>query len=201
LLAALLIGLVSLYARQREDTVISAVWAVGVAIGLLFLYMTPGYTDPMSYVLYGSIWMISRHDLWLVAGMDALVVLLGLGFYPKLLAVCFDEEFAQLRGVRVKSYYLLLLCLIALTVVLMVRIVGILLVIALLTLPAATAGHFARRLWQMMAVATLFCIVFIGSGITLSYTQEFPTGPVIVIIAGGAYMLVTLGSRVWRRAA
>ena len=77
----------------------------------------------------------------------------GLGFYNKLLVVCFDEEFAELRGVRVKRYYLLLLCLTALTVVLLVRVVGIVLVIALLTLPAAVAGHFARRLWQMMALA------------------------------------------------
>jgi zinc transport system permease protein len=128
-------------------------------------------------------------------------VILGLGFYPKLLAVCFDEEFAELRGVRVKLHYLLLLCLIALTVVLLVRVAGILLVIALLTLPAATAGHFARRLWQMMAVATLLCVAFIGSGITLSYIEDFPAGPVIVLIAGGAYLLVTLGSRMWRRAA
>lgn len=198
LLAALLIGLVSLYARQREDTVISAVWAVGVAIGLFFFYLTPGYTDPMSYVLYGSIWLISRRDVWLVAGMDALVLLLGLGFYPKLLAVCFDQEFAELRGVRVKLHYLLLLGLIALTVVLLVRVVGILLLIALLTLPAATAGHFARRLWQMMAVATLFCVVFIASGITLSYAHDFPTGPVTVLIAAGAYLLVTVISRAWR---
>jgi zinc transport system permease protein len=201
LLAAVLIGLVSLYARQREDTVISAVWAVGVAIGLMFFYLTPGYADPMSYVLYGSIWLISRRDVWMVAVMDALVVLLGVGFYPKLLAVCFDEEFAQLRGVRVKSHYLLLLCLIALTVVLLVRVVGILLVIALLTLPAATAGHFARRLWQMMALATVFCTLFVGSGIAISYRGDFPTGPVVVIIAGGAYLLATLASRVRRRSA
>ena len=156
LLSALLIGLVSLYARQREDTVISAVWAIGMAVGLLFFAQkTPGYVDPMSY-LFGNILLISSHDVWLVAAMDALVVLLGLGFYPKLLALCFDEEFAELRGVRVKFYYLLLLCLTALTVVLLVRVVGIVLVIALLTLPAAVAGHFARKLWQMMAVAVLF---------------------------------------------
>jgi len=195
LFSAILIGLVSLYARQREDTVISAVWAVGMAIGLLFFAMTPGYVDPMSYVLYGNILLISQHDVWLVAAMDALVVALGLGFYPKLLAVCFDEEFAELRGVRVKLYYLLLLCLTALTVVLLVRVVGIILVIALLTLPAAAAGHFSRRLWQMMAVAILFCMFFISSGIVVSYSENLPSGPVIILIAGGAYLLVAIGSR------
>jgi zinc transport system permease protein len=195
LLSALVIGLVSLYARQREDTVISAVWALGMAIGLLFFAMTPGFVDPMAYVLYGNILLISTHDVWLVAAMDALVVALGLGFYPKLLAVCFDEEFAALRGVRVKLHYLLLLCLTALTVVLLVRVVGIVLVIALLTLPAAAAGHFARKLWHMMAVAVLFCMAFIGSGIAVSYTNNLPSGPVIILIAGGAYLLITLGSR------
>jgi zinc transport system permease protein len=192
LLSALLIGVVSLYAKQREDTVISAVWAIGMAIGLMFLYITPGYTDPMSYVLYGNIWLISYQDVWSVAVMDALVVLLGIGFYPKLLAVCFDEEFAELRGVHVKLYYLLLLCLIALTVVLLVRVVGILLVIALLTLPAATAGHFARRLWHMMAIAIVLCMFFIGGGIAVSYAQDLPSGPVIIMIAGAFYLIVTL---------
>ena len=199
LLSALIIGLVSLYARQREDTVISAVWALGMAIGLLFFAMTPGFVDPMAYVLYGNILLISAHDVWLVAAMDALVVALGLGFYPKLLAVCFDEEFAALRGVRVKLHYLLLLCLTALTVVLLVRVVGIVLVIALLTLPAAAAGHFARKLWHMMAVAVLFCMAFIGSGIAVSYTNNLPSGPVIILIAGGAYLLITLGSRLQKR--
>jgi len=101
--------------------------------------------------------------------------------------------------VRVKLYYLLLLCLTALTVVLLVRVVGIVLVIALLTLPAAAAGHFARKLWHMMAVAVLFCMVFIGSGIAVSYTNNLPSGPVIILIAGGAYLLITLGSRLLKR--
>jgi zinc transport system permease protein len=202
LLAAVLIGMVSIYARQREDTVISAVWAVGMAIGLLFLNLTPGYTDPI-YLIYGSIWLISSHDVWLVMIMDVLVVLLGVGFYPKLLAVCFDEEFAQLRGVHAKIYYMLLLALTALTVVLLVRIVGVLLVIALLTLPAAAAGHFTRRLGQMMVAAVLFCMAFIGTGIVVSYEFErLPSGPVIIFIAGGTYFLILLGGRLfrWRKA-
>lgn len=198
LLSAFIIGLVSLYARQREDTVISAVWAIGMAVGLLFFAKTPGYVDPMSY-LFGNILLISAHDVWLVLSMDAVVVALGLGFYPKLLALCFDEEFAELRGVWVKFYYLLLLCLTALTIVLLVRVVGIVLVIALLTLPAAVAGHFARQLWQMMALAVFFCMFFVTSGIALSYPANLPPGPVIILIAGGAYLLVALVTRLRKR--
>lgn len=198
ILSALIIGLVSLYARQREDTVISAVWAIGMAIGLVFFAKTPGYVDPMSY-LFGNILLISSHDVWLVLSMDAVVAALGLGFYPKLLALCFDEEFAELRGVQVKLYYLLLLCLTALTIVLLVRVVGIVLVIALLTLPAAVAGHFARQLWQMMALAVLFCMAFVSSGIALSYPSNLPSGPVIILIAGATYLLVTLATRLRKR--
>jgi zinc transport system permease protein len=200
LLSAIVIGLVSLYARQREDTVISAVWAIGMAIGLVFFAKTPGYVDAMSY-LFGNILLISTHDVWLVITMDVVVVVLGLGFYPKLLALCFDEEFAALRGVRVKLYYLLLLCLTALTVVLLVRVVGIVLVIALLTLPAAVAGHFARQLWQMMALAVLCCMLFVTTGIAVSYPSNLPSGPVIILIAGATYLLVALVTRLRKQRA
>jgi zinc transport system permease protein len=191
LVSAVIIGLVSLYARQREDTVISAVWAVGMAVGLVFFAKTPGYVDAMSY-LFGDILLISARDVWLIMAMDAVVVVLGLGFYPKLLALCFDEEFAALRGVRVKLYYLLLLCLTALTVVLLVRVVGIVLVIALLTLPAAVAGHFVRQLWQMMAVAVVCSMAFVTAGIAVSFPARLPSGPVIILIAGATYLLVAL---------
>ncbi len=191
MLSALLIGTVSLYAKQREDTVIGAIWAVGMAIGLLFFAKTPGYADPMSY-LFGNILLISRSDLWLVVGLDALVVGLGIVFYNKFLAVCFDQEFAQLRGVHVTFYYLLLLCLTALTIVLLMRVVGIVLVIAMLTLPAAVAGHFSRQLWQMMLFAIAGCMIFTVAGLALSYRYELPSGPVIIVVAAMFYLGVAI---------
>jgi zinc transport system permease protein len=194
LASAVLIGLVSLYARQREDTVIGALWAVGMAVGLLFFAKTPGYADPMSY-LFGDILLISRNDLWQVAALDVLVVGLGLTLYNKFLAVCFDPEFADLRGIRVKLYYMLLLCLTALTVVLLMRVVGIVMVIALLTLPAAVAGHFSRRLWQMMLLAVLCCMVFVTVGLGLSYRYELTSGPAIIVLAAGVYLAVAVGFR------
>lgn len=198
LLSAVIIGLVSLYAKQREDTVISAVWAIGMAIGLVFFAKTPRYMDAMRY-LFGDILLVTSRDVWMVLAMDAVVIVLGLGFYPKLLALCFDEEFAELRGVRTKLLYMMLLCLTAVTVVLLVRVVGIVLVIALLTLPAAVAGHFARQLWQMMAVAVLCCMAFVTTGIAVSYPLNLPSGPVIILIAGAVYLLVALVSRIYRR--
>jgi zinc transport system permease protein len=198
LLSAIVIGLVSLYARQREDTVISAVWAVGMAIGLVFLYKAQHYNDAMAY-LFGDIFLVTWRDVWTVLAMDAVVVVLGLGFYPKLLALCFDEEFAQLRGVRTKLLYMMLLCLTAVTVVLLVRVVGIVLVIALLTLPAAIAGHFARQLWQMMAVAVVCCMAVVTTGIAVSVPLDLPGGPVIILIAGAGYLLATSVAALRRR--
>ncbi len=200
ILSALVIGLVSMYAKEREDTVISAVWAIGMAVGVLFLYKIPGNwaADAMSY-LFGNILIVSKNDLWLVLGMDVLVAAVGLGFYNKFLALCFDEEFAELRGVRTKVFYLILLCLTALTVVLLVRVVGMVLVIALMTLPPAIAGYFSRQLWQMMLLAVIFSAVVIGAGIAVSYPVNLPSGPVIILLAGSAYLLVTIASLVWQK--
>lgn len=197
-LAAVVIGIVTLYAREREDTVIGALWAIGMAIGLLFLAKTPGYVDPMSY-LFGNILIIAKRDLWLIGGLDLFVAATGLILYNRLIAICFDDEFAQLRGVRYEIYYILLLCLIALTVVLMVSIVGIVMVIALLTLPAATAGQIARRMGQMMAVATLMCMAFVTSGLSLSYVWDIPSGPAIILVGGAVYLLAAISSRLWRK--
>ena len=190
LLAALLIGVVSLRAKQREDTLISALWAVGMATGLLFFAKTPGYSDPMSY-LFGNILLLSGRDLWLTLALDGVVVFFSVVFFNKIVAVCFDEEFARVRGISVETYYLLLLCLTAVTVVLMVRLVGLVLVIALLTLPAATAGHFSRRMWQMMAGAVALCAVFSTAGLALSYGPDLQPGPVIVFVGAACYLAVT----------
>ncbi|KPK66579.1 hypothetical protein AMJ82_11710, partial [candidate division TA06 bacterium SM23_40] len=114
-------------------------------------------------------------------------------------AVCFDGEFARLRGVNVDVFFLLLLVLTALTVVLLVRVVGIVMVIALLTIPAAVAGYFARKLWQTMLLATLFCMAFIIAGIGVSYAYDLPTGPTIILIAGAMYLLLAAASRLWTR--
>jgi zinc transport system permease protein len=198
LVAAVTIGLVSLYAREREDTVIGAIWAIGMAIGVAFFYSTPGPVDPMSY-LFGNIYLITRSDLWLVAGLDVAVVVLAVLWHNKFLAVSFDEEFTRLRGVRANLYYLLLLCLTALTVVLLVRVVGIVMVIALLTLPAAVAGQFSRRLWQMMALAVVLCAAVIAAGLEVSYVHDLPAGPTIILAAGGVYLVVAIGGGVGAR--
>ncbi|MBN1797365.1 MAG: metal ABC transporter permease [Spirochaetales bacterium] len=192
--SALIIGLVNLYASQREDTVIGAVWAIGMAIGLIFIFHTKKYKDAMSY-LFGDILFISGENLLIIVMLDVIVIAVCLLFYNKFLAVSFDQEFAKLRGVRVEFFYILLLLLTALTIVLMATIVGILLVIALLTLPAAIAGLFSKKLWQMMLISAFLCLVFTVTGLLLSYAYDLPPGAAITLCAGGAYVLVLLLSQ------
>ncbi|TWI68112.1 zinc transport system permease protein [Desulfobotulus alkaliphilus] len=191
LMAAFIIGLVSLRAGQREDTVINALWAVGMAIGLLFMARTSGYIDPMSF-LFGNILMIGPADLQLMGIMAAFIILMVVLFYNKLVAVCFDEEFLELRGVPAHFYYFMLLVLTALSIVLLIRVVGIVLVIAMLTLPAAIAGQLSRSLAGMMGLAVLFSMGFTTGGIALSFETDLPTGPVIVVLAAASYLCLLI---------
>ena len=197
--SALVIGWITLRFREHEDTLISALWAVGMAVGVLFLARTPGYgVDLMSY-LFGNILLVPREDLWLMAALDAVLVGTVLALYRPLLAVAFDEEFARLRGLPVTFLYLLLLCLVALTVVLLIRVVGLILVIALLTLPAAIATQYAATLGRMMVLAVVLGAALTSTGLALSYAPDLPAGPTIILLAGAAYLLSTLARQLLRR--
>jgi len=192
IVAAVVIGLVSVRYHQHEDTIIGAIWAIGMAVGILFIYRTPGYSvDLMSY-LFGNILMVERESVYLLAFLDVLIVVLVFLFYKRFLSVCFDEEYSQLQGIGVVTTYLLLLCLIALTVVILIQVVGIILVIALLTLPAATARYYARSLIQMMIIASVLGAVFTTSGLIVSYEPNLPAGATIILIAGLAYLLASI---------
>jgi zinc transport system permease protein len=199
LMAAVIISLVRTYGREREDTVISALWAIGMAIGIMFIVRTPGYgTDLMTY-LFGNIVMADDRAIQLLIVLDVVVVAAGLLFYNQLLAVCFDEEFARVRAVRVELVYTLLLCLAALTIVTLIYVVGIVMVIALMTLPVAIAGKFSRRLWQMMILAALLSALFTTGGLAVSYGPDLPPGATTILLAGGVYLAVNLGARFLRR--
>jgi len=197
LVAAALIGLVSLRAREREDTVISALWAIGMAVGFLFIHKTPGYEQNLPSYLFGSILLVDQTNLWLITILDAVVVVVGLVFYNHLLAVCFDEEFARLRGVPVDLFYFLLLGLTALTVVLMVWVVGIVLVIALLSLPVAVAGRISNSLIQMMIWSALFCALFTTGGLVAGYGLDWPAGATTILLAASVYLVVFIGRWAW----
>jgi zinc transport system permease protein len=191
MIAAIVIGIVSLRVKEREDTVIGAFWAVGMAVGILFISRTPGYSQDLMSYLFGNILLVTKSDLWLLVILDAVVVGTGLVLYNQLLAVCFDSEFARLRGLKVELYYMLLLCLTALTVVVLATVVGVVMVIALLTLPIAIAGQFSRTLWSMMALSTLLSALLTTSGLALSYGPDYPAGATTILLAGAVYLVVS----------
>jgi zinc transport system permease protein len=190
LASAFVIGMVSLRAKQREDTAINAIWAVGMSVGVLFMAKTPGYTDPQAY-LFGNILLISNRDLFLMALLDLAVLILAFRFYPQLEASSFDEEFARVRGVGVEGVFLTLLAVTAAAIVLLQTFVGIVMVIAMLTLPAGSAGVFARSLGWMMLLGSLFSALFSAAGLALGWALDLPIGAVTVIIAATVFLLLS----------
>lgn len=189
LIAALIIGWVSLKANQYEDTIISVLWAIGMAIGVIFISKTPGYNaDLMSY-LFGNILMITPQSLYLLLGLDVIIIILVSMLYKQLLAVCFDEEFAKLRGLSVSLYFLLLLCLVAFTVVSLIQVVGLILVIALLTIPAAIARQYVNSVGKMMVISIILGMIFTSGGLGISYQLNLPSGATIILFAGVVFLL------------
>jgi zinc transport system permease protein len=191
LLAALIIGFVSLKAKQREDTVINAVWAIGMSTGLIFLAKTPGYADPSAY-LFGNILLVSTQDLVLLAIMAVLILLLVIVFYSALEASAFDEEFAQSRGINTQAVFIVLLLVVAVAVVLVQSFIGIVMVIAMLVLPPGSAGFFAKNLAGMMLWSTVLAMVYNVVGLFFSWIFDLPAGAVIVILAGFVFLQASL---------
>jgi len=194
LLAAFLIGLVQHYSRERLDTLIGALWAVGMAVGILLVKFTPGYhTEIMSY-LFGNIAVVGTDDVILIAVLNVVILALALLFHKRLVAVCLDEEYARLQGISVLATNLLALSLVALTVVALIRVVGLILVIALLTLPAATAGHFTRRFGGLILSTVVLCVLLTTVPRIAVYGTRISPESAIVLAAAGVY-LVSLGVR------
>lgn len=200
LASAVMISLVRIYGREREDTIISAVWAVGVAVGILFIFRTPGYRSDVMTYLFGNIVMADAETQRLLVVLDVLIVALVVMYYNQLMAVCFDEEFARLRGIKTGRFYTLLLCMVALTIVTLIYVVGIVMAIALLTLPVAVAGRLTKRLWKMMVLGAVLSAFFTTAGLAVSYNEDLPAGPTTVLIAAAVYALVRLAPPL-RRAA
>ncbi len=188
--SALLLGWIHLNYRQREDAVIAAIWSTGMAVGIIFLSMTPGTNVELFNYLFGNILWIEGSDLIRLAVLDAIVLGVVAFFYRRFLAICFDEEQAALQGVRVKGLYMLLLSLVAISVVLLMQIIGTILVIAMLTIPATLASLFTNRLAVMMGVSVLFCALFSVFGIFASSAFNWPPAATIALLAAVGYLIL-----------
>jgi len=188
----MIMAAVSLKAKHRSDTIIGVMWALGMAIGILLLDITPGYhVDLMSY-LFGSILTVPRLDLIIMSVVGMVIVLLICYFFHDLLAMSYDEEFAQIRGIPVKKLYFMLIGIIAVTVVMVVQVVGLILVIALLTIPPSIAEKYTKSLAAMMIVSSLIGMGLTTAGLWLSYTFDLTSGAAIIFLSGCVFFLSLL---------
>ena len=187
ILSALIIGWVHLYYREREDSVIAALWSIGMAIGVLFISQTPGFNVELTNFLIGNILWVTPSDLYILFGLDIFIVAIVLCLHKRFLAICFDEDQALLQGIPVNALYLLLLVLIAVTIVLLIQVVGIILVMTMLTIPAAISNLFTTRLSFMMMIAMVLGGVLSFAGMGTAYYLDWPGGATIALISGIAY--------------
>jgi zinc transport system permease protein len=178
--------------KERADTIIGVMWSIGMAIGIILIDLTPGYkTDLMGY-LFGSILTVSKDSLMVIFVLDILIVLLAMLFYEEILAISFDETFAIIRNLPVEAIYLGLMAAVALTIVMLMQVVGLIMVIALLTIPAAISGQYVKNIKLMIIFSSLLGSIFTTIGLALSYRFNLTSGATIILVAGITY-LISLG--------
>jgi zinc transport system permease protein len=191
LVSAMVMAAVSLKARHRADTIVGVIWAVGMATGIILVDLTPGYNvDLMSY-LFGSILTVASSDLWIMLGIGLVLTVMVIVYYPDLLALSYDEEFARIRGVPVTALYFTLIGLLALSIVMIIQVVGLILVIALLTIPPYMVEKRAKSLGHMMVGSAVLGALFTLLGLAVAYRFNITSGAAIILVAGVAFILLT----------
>ncbi len=188
IISALIIGFVHLYYSQREDTVIAMIWSVGMALGVVFASLTPGFNVELMNFLLGNVLWVGLPDLIILAVLDVVIIVSVAVFHKPFLAICFDEKQAKLQGLNVTRLYLFLLVLIALSIVLLIHTVGVILVLSMLALPASIAEKFTYKLSSMMIVAVILNILFSLGGMAISYRLNWPVGATIALFSGFIYL-------------
>ena len=192
LFSAIVMAALTYKAKYRSDTIIGVIWALGMAIGIILLDLTPGYNvDLMSY-LFGSILTVPNSDIWMMLGVSLAIAGIVIYFYNDYLALSYDEEFAQIRGVHVKALYFLMIVMLAIGIVMIIQVVGLILVIALLTIPPYIAEKYSKSLIKMMLLSSLLSSVFTVTGLWLSYAFNLTSGASIIAVAGIVFF-VSLG--------
>lgn len=196
ILAALAIGIITKKTNVNEDTAIGITLALGMAIGIIFIYITPGYAADLFSYLFGSIITVSMLDIKIMLILDAIIISIFFIFRREILAISFDEEFSRIIGIPTKFLYLLTLCLIALSVVVLIRVVGIILVVALLTIPSAIAKNFTENFYKMSVLSVIIGIVISIFGLLAAVIYNLPPGATIIVVLGIVFILIALANKI-----
>lgn len=200
--AAVILSSDFIKSRMREDSTIGVLWVMGMALGVLFMtFVDRTEISVLSYesILFGNIVFISRLDLYVMGIVVILIYIFTVIFYNDLEILTFDETFAKISGIKVAMMNLIVMMLIAMTITLLIKIVGVVLIIAMLTIPAATANLFTRKLSMMMITASIIGSVLTLAGIGLSITLDIPSGTTIVICQGIVFLLTLAGKSIYNR--
>ena len=179
-LSALGIQFFTKVAEIREDSSIAIWWSLGMALGIIFIFMTPGYTPNLMSYLFGNILTVTVSELWWMFILNVVIIAYFVFLFRKILYIAFDEEFARAAGLRVSLFNYLTMILIALTVVLNIRVVGIILILSLLTIPQATANLFTNDFKKLLILSTVFAFIGTTSGLFISYFLDIPSGAAII---------------------
>ena len=192
IVSALLMGLTSKKVKISEDTAIGILWSLGMAIGIIFINLTPGYVPDLMSYLFGSILTVPVNDLMIMFILDLIIVIMVFLFQREFQGISFDEEFSQVMGMPTTAIYLLLLSLVALSVVVMIKVVGVILVIALLTIPAAIAKQYTYNLGRMMILSVILGMILTTAGLYMSYLFNLASGATIVLVLGFGFLISVL---------
>lgn len=189
LAAALIISLFRKKHFGNEDLLIGIMWSAGMALGVLFISISPGYTPNLMSYLFGSILTVPVSEIYLMLTLDVIIIFFTYIFFRQFQAVTFDEEFAFSVGLNVDIYYTLLLIIIALTTVVLIKLVGVILVIALISIPPAISIKFVRSLKNMMIMSSVIGLFITIIGLLLSYYLNLSTGAVIILVAVTVFLI------------
>ena len=191
---ALILAFITLKFPHRQDSLIGVIWAIGMSIGIIFLSLTNGYqSDALSY-LFGNILFVENSDLIFMGGVDLILLISIIFLYHRFLAMSYDKEFLTLRGINANLLYTYFLILTSLTIVMSVRAIGIILILALFTIPSLIAERFTKKFFSMMILSGILALIFMISGILISFYYDISPTPTIVIISSIA-LLVSLIKR------
>lgn len=192
LFSAISISLLSKKSRINIDSLIGILWSFGMATGIIFIYLTPGYTPNLKSYLFGNILTVSYIDIYLLSSVTILVIITFLLLFKEILFIAFDEEYAQTQKIPVNTLNVILLCLTAVTIVVNIRVVGIILVISLLTIPQAIAGLFSKEFKKTLLLSIGFGLIGTITGLFLSHKLKIPSGASIIFSLILLYIILSL---------
>ncbi len=190
ILTALGIEWISQKGKIREDSAIAMLWSFGMALGIIFVFITPGYTPNLMSFLFGSILSVGRVDLQLMLAFSLVVILLFVVFFRPVLSTAFDPEFAKTKGIPVARFRYLMSVVIAISIVLSIRTVGIILVLSMFTIPQITAMLFTRNFARIIPVAALWGITGSVAGLMAAYLLDIPAAAAIIFMLTIQFLII-----------